>query len=149
MSTLDDLRPGPLRAIALLLLAGVRIYDNGFADALKYLREALDNAAGNAFLQIQALILLSFTQGFSFMWDESLATAKRAVAMAEEHGTASQLSQALANQVFLTFTCMESAWTRAGMRRALELEDLNDRCVDPVSGQRHQCTAAGVLGSTR
>ena len=37
-STLDDLRPGPLRAIALLLLAGIRVYDNGFADALKYLQ---------------------------------------------------------------------------------------------------------------
>jgi DNA-binding CsgD family transcriptional regulator len=124
-TTLDDLRPGPLRAIALLLLAGIRIYDNGFPDALKYLNEALENATDVPLLHIQALILLSFAQGFSYHWDASLTTAHQAVALAEEHGSDGQLSQALTNLVVFRFTAGEPLDV-ACMERALELEDFNN-----------------------
>jgi hypothetical protein len=64
-STIDELRPGLLRGIALNLLAGIRIYDDTFVEGAAILKRALEDAAANPALRIQTLLSLAFAQGMS------------------------------------------------------------------------------------
>ena len=73
-STIDELRPGLLRGIALNLLAGIRIYDDTFVEGAAILKRALEDADANPALQIQTLLSLAFVQGMSGEFDDSLAT---------------------------------------------------------------------------
>jgi DNA-binding CsgD family transcriptional regulator len=123
-STLDDLPPGPLQAIASMLLGGICVYENSFADATRHLQHAIDHADDTPALSARLLVTLSFVQGMAQgRHDEALATARAAVAMAEKHGRPGDLSQALTQLVLLTFMSGAPPADEQ-LRRAIELEDL-------------------------
>ena len=123
-STLDDLPPGPLQAIASMLLGGICVYENSFADATRHLQHAIDHADDTPALSARLLVTLSFVQGMAQgRHDEALATARAAVAMAEKHGRPGDLSQALTQLVLLTFMSGAPPADEQ-LRRATELEDL-------------------------
>jgi DNA-binding CsgD family transcriptional regulator len=122
-STVDELRPGLLRGIALNLLAGIHIYDDTFVEAAAILKRALDDADANPALQIQTLLSLAFTQGMSGEFDDSLDNARQAVARAEQLGYQPLISRALAILVNASFLYGYGV-DEAGLRRALELEDV-------------------------
>jgi len=63
--TIDQLPPGPLRSVALSLRAGMRIYENGFADAVRVLKQALDDADGVPQLVARTTMLLGLAQGLA------------------------------------------------------------------------------------
>jgi serine/threonine protein kinase/tetratricopeptide (TPR) repeat protein len=121
-SVMDRLRPGTLRALALNLLAGVRIYDNRIAEAADLLKRALGDAEDNPAMLIRTLLMLSFTEGNIGEFDESLSHAQQAVTLADGLGVAALTSQALTNWVHSSFD-HGSGLDEDALQRALELED--------------------------
>ena len=121
-STIDELRPGLLRGIALNLIAGIRIYDDTFVEAAALLKRALDDADNNPALKIQTLLPLAFAQGMAGEFDDSLRNARQAVTDAEQLGYPPLISRALAMLVNTTFLYGHGV-DEANLQRALELED--------------------------
>jgi DNA-binding CsgD family transcriptional regulator len=121
-STIDDLKPGLLRAVALNLLAGIRVYDDNFSDAAALLKRAVVDAEINDAVLVQTLIMLAFTEGMSADFDDSYANAGRAVKHAEQLGVPVLISRALAMWANLTFQYGRGV-DEDSIRRAVELED--------------------------
>ena len=122
-STIDELRPGLLRGIALNLLAGIRIYDDTFVEGAAILKRALEDAAANPALRIQTLLSLAFAQGMSGEFDDSLGNAREALAHAEQLGYPALISRALAMLVNTAFLYGHGV-DEPSLQRALELEDV-------------------------
>src|SRR3954449_9533746 len=108
-------------AIALNLMAGIRMYDDTFIEAAALLKRALDDADTNPALQVQTRVSLAFAQGMSGQFDESLRNAREAVAHAEAFGYPGLISRALAMFVNTSFLYGHGV-DEAGLQRALELE---------------------------
>ena len=139
---LAELPPGTLRALALNLLAGIRIYDNTFAESADLLKAALDDAESNTGVLAQTLLMLSFAQANAGEYEESLHHARRAVTLAEEIGFPGLISQAIANCVTVEALCGHGV-DEPKLLRALELEDHDSDVPIPF---RASATAAQVLG---
>lgn len=120
--TIDAMEPGPLRAIAFDLLAGMRIYDNDFLQAADRLEAALDDAKSNPVVLVQTLLMLSFVQLNSDEYGDSLRHARQAVTVAEGLDIPTLTSQALAMWVRASFTYGQG-FDESALKRALELED--------------------------
>jgi DNA-binding CsgD family transcriptional regulator len=120
--TIDAMEPGPLRAIAFDLLAGMRIYDNSFLQAADRLEAALDDAKSNPVVLVQTLLMLSFVQLNGDEYGESLRHARQAVTVADGLDLPTLTSQALAMWVRASFTYGQG-FDERDLRRALELED--------------------------
>jgi DNA-binding CsgD family transcriptional regulator len=123
-STIDELRPGLLRGIALNLIAGIRIYDDTFVEAAALLKRALEDADAHPALKIQTLLSLTFAQGMAGEFDDSLRNARQAVTDAEQLGYPPMISRALAMSVNTAFLYGHGV-DEANLQRALELEDPN------------------------
>jgi DNA-binding CsgD family transcriptional regulator len=121
-STVDQLQPGPLRGIALNLMAGIRIYNDTFVDAAVLLERAQADAENNPPLLVQTLMTLAFAQGMAGQFDKSLRNARDAVTHAEELGYPPLVSRALAMLVNATFLYGHGI-DEASLQRALALED--------------------------
>ena len=80
------MEPAILRALASILLATVRMYQNGHAEAVALLRVALDDAAGNVPVLVQVLLRLSFAQNSIGEFDDARRHVRDAVKLAEELG---------------------------------------------------------------
>src|SRR5262249_21376107 len=81
--TIDKMAPGPVRAIAFDLLAGMRIYDNSFLQAADRLMAALDDAKGHPAVLVQTLLMLSFVQLNVDEYGEALRHARQALTVAD------------------------------------------------------------------
>ncbi len=139
---LAELPPGTLRALALNLLAGIRIYDNTFAESADLLKAALDDAESNAAVLAGTLLMLAFAQANAGEYGESLKHARRAVTLAEEIGFPGLISQAIANCVTVEALCGHGV-DEPNLLRALELEDHDSDVPIPF---RASATAAQVFG---
>jgi DNA-binding CsgD family transcriptional regulator len=122
LAAADRMEPGILRAMVYILLATVRMYHKGHAEAVELLRTALDDAAGNAPILIQVLLRLSFAQNDIGDFDDARRHIRDAVKLAEEIGVPGITSAALAWSVHLNFQCGLGVDEEA-LRRALELYD--------------------------
>jgi DNA-binding CsgD family transcriptional regulator len=120
--TVHRLPSGPLRGSALNLLAGVHLYDDNWTEAVAVLERALDDAQGSPALLVQTLIVLAFGQRMISKFDDSLASAQKAVTNAEQLGDPALISRALAMSVQLNFMYGNGV-DELGLRRAVELED--------------------------
>ena len=120
--TIDRMPPGPVRAIAFDLLAGMRIYDNSFLQAADRLKAALDDAEGNPVVLVQTLLMLSFVELNVDEYGESLRHARQAVTVADGLDLPTLTSQALAMWVRVSFTHGQG-FDEHDLRRGLELED--------------------------
>lgn len=130
---IDELRPGMLRAIALNLLAAIRMYENNFKQANDLLTRAVEDAGDVAPVLVTTLMNLSFTQGLgSFaegtptegMLDASLDSAHQAMLVADGTGIPALRSQATAIWVHAKFNFGHGADHEA-LARAVELEDVD------------------------
>jgi DNA-binding CsgD family transcriptional regulator len=120
-SSIDHMRPGPLRSIALNLLAGIRMYDDAFVEAATLLKRALDDAERNPAVLVQTLMSLAFAQGIAGELDDSLRNARQAVKHAEELANPELISRALALLAATTF--LGGQVDEASLQRALALEN--------------------------
>ncbi|MFC7673338.1 AAA family ATPase [Mycolicibacterium sp. GCM10028919] len=110
---LDTLRPGMLRAIALNLMAAIRMYENNFKQANDLLTQAVDDSRDVPPLLVTTLMNSSFTQVMgSFasgtppqgMLTESLNSAQQAVTVATEAGIPELIAQATSLWVHAKFS---------------------------------------------
>ena len=99
------MEPGILRAMAISLLATVRMYDNEHAEAVELLRSALDDAAGHPAVMVQVLLRLSFALNSVSELDDARRHVRDAVKLAEELGVPAITSAALAWSVHVNFQC--------------------------------------------
>jgi len=109
--TIAAMPPGIMRAIALNLLAGARIYDDSFIEAAELLKRALPDTEGNAAVLAQTHLTLSMAQAMAGEFDESLQNAEQSVARADECGRPVLISQALAFWVSLN-ACTDTGSTK-------------------------------------
>ncbi|HYI14971.1 MAG TPA: AAA family ATPase, partial [Thermomicrobiales bacterium] len=130
-STIDHMRSGPLRSVALNLLAGVRMCDDAFFDATALLKRALDDAGRHRAMLIQTLMSLSFAQALSGEFDDSVQNARQAVVHAEKHADPDRLSQALALLVATALLNGDDV-DRTSLQRALTLEDPDAELSIPI-----------------
>jgi DNA-binding CsgD family transcriptional regulator len=121
-SAIGELRPGLLRGIALNLMAGISMYNDTFGEAAALLERALDGAEANPPLLVQTLLALTFAQGMSGKFEQSLQNARQAVSHAEEIGYPPLISRALAMWVNASFLYGHGV-DEDSLRRAVELED--------------------------
>jgi tetratricopeptide (TPR) repeat protein/DNA-binding CsgD family transcriptional regulator len=117
-----ELQPGPLRAIAMGLLAEMRMYHNSFAQATEMLHRALKEAESDPALLVRTLILLSFAQAQTGEYDGSLRNASRAMTLINELDLPALRGQACAMWVTVNFMCGQGI-DQPKLQRALELED--------------------------
>jgi DNA-binding CsgD family transcriptional regulator/tetratricopeptide (TPR) repeat protein len=117
-----QLLPSTMRAEALRLLAGVRIYDDSFRDAADLLEKALPEAAGDAALQCQIQLELSFVLFNLGRFVEGAPHTDRALAAAERAGSTGLIAHALAIISMYAFMAGDGI-EKAGLERALSLED--------------------------
>ena len=103
-SVIERLHAGPLRALAFNLLAGIRIYDNRFADAASLLKRALDDAKDNPAMLARTDLMLSMAEVNTGEFDEALEHAREAVTIADQLGVPALTSQALAYWAFVSFS---------------------------------------------
>ncbi|MBO0679138.1 AAA family ATPase [Mycolicibacterium sp. S2-37] len=120
--TVPRMPSGPLRAFALIQLAGIALDSNGFEEAKQRLAEALADSESDVNLQVFCLLSLSLAQGNSGDHEESLANAERAVVLAEQTAQPQLISQALTVRVMTRFLHGYGV-DDADLNRALELED--------------------------
>jgi DNA-binding CsgD family transcriptional regulator len=120
--TVHRLPSGPLRGSALNLLAGVHLYDDNWTEAVAVLERALDDAEDSPALLVQTLIVLAFGQRMISKFDDSLASAQKAVTNAEQLGDQALISRALAMSVQLNFMYGNGV-DELNLRRAVDLED--------------------------
>jgi DNA-binding CsgD family transcriptional regulator len=142
--TIDELQPGLLRGMALKLMAGLRLYEDNWSEAVALLERALDDADNDLTLQVKTLISLAFGQRMMAKFDESLAYARKAVAAAEELGAPALISRALAMLVQLRFMYGHGV-DESSLQRALELEDPDVGVLMPF---RASVVHAQILGWT-
>ncbi|AGB21361.1 ATPase,transcriptional regulator, luxR family [Mycobacterium sp. JS623] len=130
--TLDGLASGARRGAALNLLAGIHLYDDNWSEAVAILERALSDVEDDRALLVQTLILLAFGQRMISKYEESLATARRAVTEAERVGDAALVSSALAMSVQLNFM-FGNGVDEFTLRKAVELEDPDADMLIPFS----------------
>lgn len=124
-ATVGALPTGPLRAVGLLLLAGIAMYSNRYRDAVAHLEDARASAAGVHPLLVRVLMMLSVVQSMDGRFDDGQASGQQALAHAETLGDASLLSQVLASQVTMKWARGEGP-DEATLDRAVESEDLTE-----------------------
>lgn len=126
---LAGLRPGVLCAIALNLLAGVRMVEDDYIGAIELLERARADADNDAVL-VTTLLSLGFCLGMTGSFTAQLATVREAVAVAERAGVPVLTSRALAMWVHVSFQAGDGLDT-ASLNRALDLEDPDDNTPIP------------------
>nr|WP_268778112.1 AAA family ATPase [Mycolicibacterium malmesburyense] len=113
---------GVHRAMALNLLASMRIQHNSFTEAVELLEQALDHDEGNREVRVRTLLLLAYARLNAGDFGAALQSAERAAAYAEDVGTPDLTSQVLAVRTNIACMCGRGVdW--AGIRRALALQD--------------------------
>lgn len=140
-----DLRPGVLRAIALNLRAGVRIFEDDYAGAVVLLERACADAADNDEVRVSSLVALAFAQGMVGAFEDQFASALRAVAVAERAGVPALTSQALTTWVYVRLQA-GGGLDGPALRRAVELEGADGDTPIPFRASAMQGLALAVTG---
>jgi DNA-binding NarL/FixJ family response regulator len=143
-NTVDTLTQSPLRAEALCVLAGVRLFDDSFVEAASLAKRALAEAAGELALRVQTLVTLSLALLNTGRFKAALRSAEEAVTDAGQLDDPRLLSQALGMRTMLQFMAGDGL-DEPSLRRALELED---RDADIPVACRPSMYYAQILGWT-
>lgn len=120
-STIPELRDGPLRALALILLGSTHIYDNSLVDAAAALEKAKADSSNHPLLLVGACLSLALVLAMSGEHASSLDNAEIAVSYAEELAAPVLISRALA--MYATLRCGQGfGRDERLLARAMELE---------------------------
>lgn len=144
--TVEELRPGVLRAIAFNLLGAMCLFDNRYAEATQLLTRSAEEASDLPTVVVQALMSLSWAQGMgSFaegmegaegvsekgLFDVMRENSRRAVELADDPGVSPSVkSQAQAMWAHTLFIHGEGV-DRTAIDTALALEDDADDVAFP------------------
>jgi DNA-binding CsgD family transcriptional regulator len=122
--TVAGLKSGPLLAMALFLLALVRLSDDSFLDAAGLLERGLGEIGDDLALRVQMLVTLAFARGNAGQFTHAVESVENAVTDAERLGTPDLLSHALGMRV-MVHLIRGDGLDETSLRRALELENPN------------------------
>ena len=120
--TIEQLAPGDQRAEALIRLAVIRAYGDGFFEAAPLLQRALSEVRPDSPLRVQILITLAYSLLNANQPQASVQMAEEAVAQADRLNQPHLLGLALGMRTVLRFLCGEG-FDDADLHRAVELED--------------------------
>ncbi|KKW64715.1 AAA family ATPase [Mycolicibacterium elephantis] len=120
--TVDRVPPGDVRAETLSRLAVVRLYGEGFFEAARLLRDALNDVSDDSPLRVQLLITLAYCLFHNNQIHDGVQMADLAVSHAEQLDQPHLLSMALGMRSILLFTA-GLGLDEESIQRALELED--------------------------
>jgi len=120
--TIEQLAPGDQRAEALIRLAVIRAYGDGFFEAAPLLQRALSEVHPDSPLRVQILITLAYSLLNANQPQASVQMAEEAVAQADRLNQPHLLGLALGMRTVLRFLCGEG-FDDADLHRAVELED--------------------------
>jgi DNA-binding CsgD family transcriptional regulator len=120
--TVAQMPAGGPRAGAFNALALVRIYDDGFAEAADLLKQALEDAAGNAALRVQMLVTLSYALLNAGDLPAAVGTVDDAVAEAVELDSPHLVSLARGMRAMLLFM-RGDGFDETAMSQAIATED--------------------------
>lgn len=120
--TIDSVDPSAQRGEAMLLLAAIQMYDDGFLEAAALLQRALDETPNNPAFRVRASVTLAYALFNSGQLEQALRRVDEAVAFASRLDLPVLLGQALGMRVTLRFVVGEGR-DEADMRRARELAD--------------------------
>ncbi|MGQ9406248.1 AAA family ATPase [Mycolicibacterium gilvum] len=141
---LVDLRPGVLCAIALNLLARVRMVEDDYIRAVELLERARADADNDAVL-VTTLLSLGFCLGMTGSFTAQLATVREAVAVAERAGVPALTSRALAMWVHVSFQA-GNGLDSAALLRAVDLEDPEDNTPIPFRASAARGLSLALTG---
>jgi DNA-binding NarL/FixJ family response regulator len=119
---IDQMPPGPLRALMMFGYAVIVMHTEGNSQAIDVLSEAIDDASGDPAVLVEVLMMLAFAQINEGVYGTAPQHARRALAEAEAAAQPVLISQALASWAYVSFHC-GSGYDETAMARALELED--------------------------
>lgn len=117
---LATMPPGLMRSLALALLAGIYAYTQGYAEAERYVREALPGAQGHPAVVVPLYLMLVLVQFNDGRVDEVRASLAAAWENAEQLADDSITSQVLSMSTVIGFLSGEGVGESRA--RALELE---------------------------
>jgi hypothetical protein len=120
--TIEQLAPGDQRAEALIRLAVIRAYGDGFFEAAPLLQRALSEVDADSPLRVQILITLAYSLLNANQPQASVQMAEEAVAQADRFNQPHLLGLALGMRTVLRFLCGEG-FDDADLHRAVQLED--------------------------
>jgi DNA-binding NarL/FixJ family response regulator len=120
--TVDRLAPGALRAEAMLLLAGIKMYDDSFLEAAALLEDALAEPANDVAVLIRMTVMLAYALFNADRLEPALQRIDEAVAQASRLDEPELLAEALGMRATLRFVVGDGL-AEADMRRACELAD--------------------------
>ncbi|HZN84348.1 MAG TPA: AAA family ATPase [Mycobacterium sp.] len=119
---IDQMEPGPFRALMMFGYAVILMHTEGYSQAADVLYEAIDDATGDPTVLVEVLMMLAFAQINEGIYETAPQHARRALAEAEAAAQPVLISQALASWAYVSFHC-GSGYDETAMTRALELED--------------------------
>jgi DNA-binding CsgD family transcriptional regulator len=125
-SAIDQMEPGLSRAEALYSLAVVRFSDDGYLEASELLERALTEDGPAADTRVKIVTALAHALYNTGRPEAAMSRAEEAVELAEHHGVAALLSQALAARSMLRFLAGEGI-DEPSLHRAATLEDFEMR----------------------
>jgi DNA-binding CsgD family transcriptional regulator len=145
LSTIDQLpSSGPLRCLALMLLAAVTGYDESMVSAVAALAEAVE-AAEDPALQLQGRLLLTPAIGLTGRMKESVEHARIALAEAEQLDVAELRSQALTMWVNVSFM-HGLGFDEQALKTALLLENPASEAAATYQASAVAAIIAGWMG---
>ncbi|WP_235892457.1 ATP-binding protein [Mycolicibacterium hodleri] len=122
--TVDQLPPGPLRAVALNMLAAIRIYDDSLDEAIDLLDRAQEDAKEDHALIVRCLLLSSFASLYSAKLDDAVHKTDEALQRARGTSMPELTSQVLAMSVLAKCTRGDGV-DEQSLQSALDMEDLD------------------------
>jgi DNA-binding CsgD family transcriptional regulator len=119
---IDQMPPGPFRALMMFGYAVIVMHTEGYSQAAEALSAAIEDATGDPVVLVEVLMMLAFAQINEGIYETAPTHARRALAEAEAAEQPVLISQALASWAYVSFHC-GSGHDETDMARALELED--------------------------
>ncbi|UXA13327.1 AAA family ATPase [Mycobacterium sp. SMC-8] len=142
---IGELGSGVLRAIALNLLAGVRIFEDDYGAAVALLERACVDAEGHDAVHVSALLMLGFAQGMTGAFDRQIASVDLAVEIAERTRMPALTSQALATSVYVRCQAGDGL-DEAALQRAVDLEDVDAAIPVPFRASATRGLTLAITG---
>ena len=142
---IDQMPPGPLRALMVFGYAVIVMHTEGYSQAADALSGVLDEAAGEPAALVEVLMMLAFAQINEGVYDTAIQHVQRALAEAEASAHPVLISQALACWAYIGFH-YGAGYDQTAMARALELEDHDGDVPVPFRASAVEAVLMGWTG---
>lgn len=142
---IDQMPPGPLRALMVFGYSVIVMHTEGYSQAAEALSGVIDEAAGDPMALVEVLMMLAFAQINEGVYATAAQYTEQALAEAEASAHPVLISQALACRTYIGFH-YGAGYDEAAMARALELEDHDGDVPIPFRASAVEAVLRGWTG---